>query len=289
MPAVDQMLRVWARTHGNPPFWVVEKDYALSYLLAGIARVEELREGLILKGATALRKMYFGDYRFSEDLDFSTCQETPVLDVDEAVGQTVREMDGLLQERGPFRVEMERLILREPHPRGQDAFVVRVQFPAHRKALCRLKVEITRDEVVLLPPQQRALLHEFPEEKVEAGLWCYPLEEIVAEKLRALLQSHARLQQRGWGASRVCRDYYDLWHILGRSTLQRDMIPSLVARKCAHRAVTFDSPVGFFAPALVQVAQEEWDRQLRPFVSDCPDAQQVLTELQPLVTRLWAG
>jgi len=26
MPAVDQMLRAWARTHGNPPFWVVEKD-----------------------------------------------------------------------------------------------------------------------------------------------------------------------------------------------------------------------------------------------------------------------
>jgi len=75
------------------------KDYALSYLLAGIARVEELREGLILKGATALKKMYFGDYRFSEDLDFSTRQETLVLDVDEAMGQAVREMDGLLQEQ----------------------------------------------------------------------------------------------------------------------------------------------------------------------------------------------
>jgi len=211
MAAVDQMLRVWVKTHNNLPFWVAEKDYTLSYLLAGIAHVEELREGLFFKGATALRKMYLGDYRFSEDLDFSTCQETLVLDVDEAMGQAVREMDGLLQERGPFRVEMERLRLRDPHPHRQDAFVVRVQFPAHREALCRLKVEITRDEAVLLPPQQRALLHEFPDEKVEAGLWCYALEEIVAEKLRALLQSHARLRHRGWGASRVCRDYYDLW------------------------------------------------------------------------------
>jgi len=172
MAAVDQMLRVWVKTHNNLPFWVAEKDYTLSYLLAGIAHVEELREGLFFKGA---------------------------------------EMDGLLQERGPFRVEMERLRLRDPHPHRQDAFVVRVQFPAHREALCRLKVEITRDEAVLLPPQQRALLHEFPDEKVEAGLWCYALEEIVAEKLRALLQSHARLRHRGWGASRVCRDYYDLW------------------------------------------------------------------------------
>ena len=50
---------------------VVEKDYALSYILAGIAMQPELRDSLIFKGGTALKKMFFGDYRFSEDLDFS--------------------------------------------------------------------------------------------------------------------------------------------------------------------------------------------------------------------------
>ncbi len=46
MPTVSQMLKTWARAHGNPPFWVVEKDYALSYLLASIAQVKPLRDGL---------------------------------------------------------------------------------------------------------------------------------------------------------------------------------------------------------------------------------------------------
>src|SRR5262245_65072663 len=50
---------------------VVEKDYALSYLLAGIAANPDLSGTLIFKGGTALKKLYFGDYRFSEDLDFS--------------------------------------------------------------------------------------------------------------------------------------------------------------------------------------------------------------------------
>ena len=58
-----------ARRFGVPPE-VVDKDYLLSYLLAGIAAVPELG-GLRFKGGTALKKMYFGDYRFSEDLDFS--------------------------------------------------------------------------------------------------------------------------------------------------------------------------------------------------------------------------
>lgn len=34
-------------------------------------QVDSLRETLVFKGGTALRKCDFGDYRFSEDLDFS--------------------------------------------------------------------------------------------------------------------------------------------------------------------------------------------------------------------------
>ncbi|MDP3705134.1 MAG: nucleotidyl transferase AbiEii/AbiGii toxin family protein [Legionellaceae bacterium] len=53
------------------PMYVIEKDYALSYVLAGIARESKLSHSLIFKGGTALKKLFFGDYRFSEDLDFS--------------------------------------------------------------------------------------------------------------------------------------------------------------------------------------------------------------------------
>ena len=51
---------------------IVEKDYALSYVLAGIAKQKHLTHSLIFKGGTALKKLFFGDYRFSVDLDFST-------------------------------------------------------------------------------------------------------------------------------------------------------------------------------------------------------------------------
>ena len=53
------------------PLHVIEKDYALSYVLAGMAKQSELSHSLIFKGGTALKKIFFGDYRFSEDLDFT--------------------------------------------------------------------------------------------------------------------------------------------------------------------------------------------------------------------------
>jgi hypothetical protein len=197
-------------------------------------------------------------------------------------------MEQLLQERGPFRVQGEPLALREPHPGGQEGFVARVQFPYHREPLCRLKVEITADEPVLLPPERRSLWHRFPE-AVEVALWCYPLDEIAAEKLRALLQSRTKLRARGWGASRVCRDYYDLWRVLSGGGLRKNLFPSLVAQKCVHRGVSFESPRDFFAPVLLEAARAEWERQLRPFVPDCPAVEQVLGDLQPRVESLWPG
>jgi predicted nucleotidyltransferase component of viral defense system len=59
-------------THKKSRLDIIEKDYALSYIIAGIAKQEQLAHSLIFKGGTALKKMFFGDYRFSVDLDFST-------------------------------------------------------------------------------------------------------------------------------------------------------------------------------------------------------------------------
>ena len=56
---------------------VLERDYLLSWVLAGIDAVPELRRSLVFKGGTALKKCYFGDYRFSEDLDFSGREGVP--------------------------------------------------------------------------------------------------------------------------------------------------------------------------------------------------------------------
>ena len=50
---------------------IIEKDYILSWVLAGIAANKKLQNELIFKGGTALKKCYFGNYRFSEDLDFT--------------------------------------------------------------------------------------------------------------------------------------------------------------------------------------------------------------------------
>jgi predicted nucleotidyltransferase component of viral defense system len=60
-----------ARKHLGNPWEVLERGYVPSWLLVGVSRVDALRDTLVFKGGTALKKCFFGDYRFSEDLDFS--------------------------------------------------------------------------------------------------------------------------------------------------------------------------------------------------------------------------
>lgn len=66
-----------ARIKVGLPWEILERDYLLSWILAGISQVKDLRETLVFKGGTALKKCYFGDYRFSEDLDFSSLEGVP--------------------------------------------------------------------------------------------------------------------------------------------------------------------------------------------------------------------
>ena len=283
MPNVNQVLRSIARDRGVS-LEIVQKDYAISYLLAGISQTPGLGEKIVLKGGTALKKLYYPDYRFSEDLDFSTLELGIIPNGAELIQVAVNRMTGLLLELGPFEVQVEPLTLRLPHPAQQMAYTVRVRFPDQRQALCRLKVEITVDEPVLLPAMLFPILHGFPE-PFNAAIQGYALSEIVAEKLRALLQSREKLASRGWGASRVCRDYYDLWWILGRENLTG--VPELFARKCANRQLAFRSTQELVSPDLIETARREWDQQLSQFLSKAHPVEKVLTEVQALIVTLF--
>lgn len=265
---------------------IVEKDYALSYLLAAIFKTEGLGENLVVKGGSALKKLYFGDYRFSEDLDYSTRVIGQVKKIEDLMDSVVNNMEELLNEHGLFRVELEPMVLKHPHPGEQKAFLVRVQFPEQRQALCRLKMEITVDEPILTPVNICPVLHGFSE-TFNVRIPVYSLVEITVEKLRALLQSKARLKERGWGASRVCRDYYDLWHLLQVPGIKSPELLPLLAQKCAIRAVTYSSPQDFISEDLLSIARSEWSQQLLPFVPKAPPVTELLPQVVSFIISLW--
>ena len=279
-----------ARKHLGLPWEALEWDYLLSWILAGIAQVESLRDALVFKGGTALKKCYFGDYRFSEDLDFSAVGSFPMGEaMQSAMEETCAQAVKLVDPYAPVEISCERYTERDPHPGGQEAFTVRARLPWQSTSHSRIRVEITVDEKVLKPCSRRTVFHEYGE-PLQVSILVYSLEEIVAEKLRAILQHVEALKERGWSRSRA-RDYYDLWRILGttRGRLDLSDFPSFLRRKCAVRGVAFTGPESFFQEALLSGIRDSWDLGLGSLVPQLPSFGKVMSELRPQIALLFAA
>ncbi|HEU4401826.1 MAG TPA: nucleotidyl transferase AbiEii/AbiGii toxin family protein [Candidatus Polarisedimenticolia bacterium] len=276
-----------ARKRLGLPWEVLERDYLLSWILAGIMQVEVLRDSLVFKGGTALKKCYFGDYRFSEDLDFTGVESVPTgTAMEAAVKEACVRAVQLLDPYAPVEILCERHTERDPHPGSQEAFDIRARFPWHRQPHTRVMVEVALDEPLLRPPSWRSVFHDYGE-PLKAEVATYSLEEIVAEKLRAILQHAKALESRGWVRSRA-RDYYDLWRILGSSLARLDVsnFEALLREKCAIRNVASSRPDSFFPEAMLFQVEKTWAQWLGPLVPDLPSYERVLADLRPLIEKL---
>jgi predicted nucleotidyltransferase component of viral defense system len=271
----------------NIPWDVLERDYLLSWMLAGIGQVEALRDSFVFKGGTALKKCYFGDYRFSEDLDFSTIGNPPTgAAMEDAIRQACKNAATLLDEYIPVEIHCERYIEKEPHPAGQEAFAIRARLPWQKEPFTRVMIETTMDEKVLKRVRKQPVFHEYGE-PFDAEVLVYSLEEIVAEKLRAILQHIEKLEQRGWSRSRA-RDYYDLWRVFGVYKDQMDLsdyVPFLRA-KCAVRNVRFRTADDFFREPMLTYVGKTWNQWLGPLVPGLPQFDTVISELRPQIESL---
>ena len=152
-------------------------------------------------------KCYFPEYRFSVDLDFTATQwsgwgefETAATDAF-AEAQKASGID--------FAARSPRLrIIDDEYGRESLRFTVYWRGPhATRGTAPGLRLDITRNEVLAFAPVPRPLFHPFSDadDLGEVRLKCYALEEVMAEKIRAVL---------GQRIYAVSRDLYDIHSLL---------------------------------------------------------------------------
>jgi predicted nucleotidyltransferase component of viral defense system len=268
---------------------IIEQDYVLSWALKGFSQIPVLKNNLVFKGGTALKKMYFGDYRFSQDLDFSVKNEGKDLaQLDEFIGQACLRATEAIQSLGEnVELRSEPYLEKKPHPEGQKAFLIEARLPWHRDFHTKVYAEFSFQEIILMEPQKRNIIHGYGE-SFEEFVYVYPLEEIVAEKIRALLQFAKKLHERGWGRSRV-RDYYDIWRIMGAysDTLKLDILPNIVDQKCAHKGISFAGIDDIFQEKLMLNLEKEWNSWLQDIVPNLPKKDMVIGDLKRILGKVF--
>lgn len=188
----------------------IDKDWVLGHFIDAIFSNKICRDSLIFKGGTCLRKCYFPDYRFSEDLDFTSINTEFKL-----TEQLMEEIMTSVQQRTEMPLHLDKLTeLRHKDMLAGYAAIVKFWGADHAKDQAppapvrwttSIKIEIILYEQMLFSPIDRSVYHDYSDElsSAVAAISCYDIREVLSEKLRALIQ-------RSYTAP---RDYYDIWYL----------------------------------------------------------------------------
>lgn len=251
---------------------IVEKDYVLGWILNGIYNHSEAQNSWIFKGGTALKKCYFNDYRFSEDLDFSLAEidyedsskwRALILDISD----WVNEHSGIEIPEKFIEIDMYK------SPQGQKMIQASLRFngPLRRKTnLPRIKLDLCPHEKIILKPEKNPIHHPYSDslkDIIEAT--CYPFDEIFAEKIRALAER-----------SRA-RDLYDIIHLYqSRNRIKnKKNLLKILEEKCKHKRILLPTLETIQKHPQYNIIISEWENMLNHQLPELEPFEKYWSEL----------
>lgn len=256
---------------------VVEKDYVIGWVLWGIGTDPDLTEWWAFKGGTCLKKCYLEDYRFSEDLDF-TCLPDGAFDAAEVLPALKRMLRRVSDESGvDFQGTEPRFEMRDNGTSAEG----RIYYRGPRNAPpVRIKLDVTTADAerVVRPTVLRPISHDYSDDLPgKAQVRCYSLEEIFAEKLRAL------------GDRCLPRDLYDVVNLFRRrgGVIAADHVAALYAEKCRSKDLPVFTLADLEGQDLRAEMEVDWIRMLGNQLPDLPALTEYWDDL-PLVFE-WLG
>jgi predicted nucleotidyltransferase component of viral defense system len=273
MISIEDIKRIAATK--KVPESIVEKDYILDWFLWGISNSAEFVRKLIFKGGTALHKMYFTDWRFSEDLDFTSTTQITEKDLAVILPKLCKKI------YSASGIEMKcREIIPEGKVGQEWCIKSKIEYIGPRKQtggnLPIIVLDIMNDELVIQNPLNKRLLRPHRDVKLPIYLKTYSLEEITAEKMRSVLY------QRCWS-----RDVYDLWRLLKEygSLFSLQSLMKTYMRKCTYKGYQTDLPDKFMERILR--LERQWSSGLQRQISNIPSFEQVQTEIKMFLSELF--
>ena len=242
----------------------LEKDYVLSEILKALSRVTSLSDILVFKGGTALRKIYFTDWRYSEDLDFTVKHDIK----EEELSLLLDEWYLQVEQTAQIRLTTKMLHKPNGYARVRAQFIGPLDYPG------MIFMDLSFDEPLCLDPEKRAILSE-PFLSEGQKVLAYPLEELLAEKIRSL-------SERG-----KSRDYYDVWRLLKEksSKLDFEVLGDVLAKKLRHKHIVFTS-VNDFLTKDINKLNQYWASELEQQINQLPPLDAVIEELLEMLKSL---
>lgn len=136
----------------------------------------------------------------------------------------------------------------------------------------KVKVDISRSEQLVFEPAIKDVFIGYSD-LADYQLLCYPLEEILVEKMRSVMQ---RMQ---------ARDFYDIWYLLEEHGMDADFYLREFEAKCKSKDLLHTDFPKKLNERLPQY-KGRWKSSLSEQIKDLPDFDQVERAVQRHLKKL---
>lgn len=266
-----------------------ELRMAVHTILVAVSRAPTLPNLMVLKGGILLALQYQGD-RFTRDIDFSTGKTVPEM----SVASVVEELTAALS----LQVQMLnygldcRIQSHELKPPGENrtwpTLQLRIGYapmadPARHRRLLNgkspavLALDLSYNEVITAV--------ELVSIPGGAKVQAYALPDLIAEKLRAMLQQPSRHRNRR-------QDVYDLYRLLARpevqeGTFQAAVLQALKAKSTARNLVVNRESIA--DPEVRRRSERDYAHLRAEIASELPEFEQAYAAVRDYYEHLpWA-
>jgi len=243
------------------PTALVEKDYVLSVVLLSISKLPEA-DGLVFKGGTALRKVYFPDYRLSADLDFTV------------VSSIKAELKEALAKMQNNEIEVVSFLkLSDKTMKGFNSLNLALQYESKigttpgKQHIDNIKLDFNFDNKVYLKPEKIKVVSPKEFSLEEFDINAMQVEEIICEKIHAI---HKRPKPR---------DLYDFHNLLKRGY---KINVDLANKKLESLEIKFE--IGEFSKH-VEKLRAKWEIDMKGLLPLVPDFDIIANESLEMVKK----
>jgi predicted nucleotidyltransferase component of viral defense system len=235
----------------------IDKDWVLGHFLNAFYSFENNKNNFVFKGGTCLRKCYFEDYRFSDDLDFTLLRADFRID-----SQFIHKIIKLAEKNSDIKFHLSE-INHQMHDDIQQGYEIKIKFwgadhkpnspilPPSRWQTS-IKLDISFTEQVNNKPNYCKIIHPYADSYLISEIIpAYAINEIIAEKLRALIQRNRP------------RDIYDIWYIMNSNIeIDRSAIKELLLVKAENKNIEIISADQFVNPIKQRKIKRAWINSL---------------------------
>jgi len=235
------------------PIGTLEKDYAVTILLSKISQFPNI-SSMTFKGGTALKKIYYPEARFSEDLDF-TCSSDISQDLANMLEKTIKDK---------LDVNFTEVKEIDTTENSRKYSVKYLDFNNYSNSV---KIDLSLREKVLTDITERQVKHIYELDNGTFNIPAMQISEIMAEKVRAIIYA------------RKPRHLYDMNYLFAKDV---KLDPKLVNSKLEYYGKPFDIEK---LKESIYGMKKEWSTDLKPLLPTVPFFDSVAEKVIANVTN----